>query len=74
MTVRCRCLVIQERHIRAAGHMGLQQILEILCKNPVSGCDDHIVLLHPPDHIEVVMVGTDVRIIDRVHTAVLVEQ
>ena len=72
--IRLVGLVIQERDIRAALHMLLQELLEILFENHIAGCDDHIRLLHSLDHLEVVHERGNVRVVNVVDAAVLIEQ
>ena len=54
--------------------MLLQKLLKILLENHVAGCNNHIGLLHSLDHFNIVHKSSDIRIINCIHTAVLIEQ
>ena len=67
-------LVIKKRHIRSAVHMLLQKLLEVLLEDHVAGCNNHIGLLHSLNDFNIVHKSSDIRIINCIHTAVLIEQ
>ena len=72
--IRLVGLVIKKRHIRSAVHMLLQKLLKILLEDHVAGSNDHVGLLHSLNDFDIVHKSSDIRIINCIYTAVLIEQ
>ena len=54
--------------------MLLQKLLKILLEDHVAGSNDHVGLLHSLNDFDIVHKSSDIRIINCVYTAVLIEQ
>ena len=56
--------MIQHRNVCFGFNMCLEQCIEILCKHHEVRCDDHILLMHPLNAVDVLIKCRNIRIVD----------